>query len=248
MDSGSSMEAGSSTKRVRVGKVVGETFSIYGRHAGSLIGVAVVLFLVVGVVTAVISGPARDELSWGELLLVLLAIVIRIAAEALYTGIVVRVVEQDRGGGPRAGVGDLFSSAAPMIPVLVVMSILFGLGVGIGLILLVVPGLILLTIWAVTAPAIVVERVGALESFGRSRQLVRGHGWSVFWTIVVVWLITAVITGVLGVIGDAISGVAYGVALTIAAFVTAPIHSLAVSVIYFDLGGGRPTSGGAAGG
>ncbi len=234
------MESASPTRRLSVGAVLGETFSTYGRHVGALVGIAFILFLVVGIVTALISGPSRDELGWGELLLVLLAIVIRVAAEALYTGFVVGVVERDRGGEGGVTMGDLFSRAAPVIPALIGMSILFGLGVGIGLILLVVPGLILLTIWAVTAPAIVVERVGALESFGRSRDLVRGNGWPVFWTLVLIWLITAVVTGVLAAIGDAISGVGYGVGLTVAAFMTAPIHSLAVSVIFFDLGGGRP--------
>jgi len=233
------VEASPRTKRIHVGEVISETFSIYGRHVGALIGSAIVVFLIVGILTAVLAGPARDELSWGELLLVLLAIIIRVAAAALYTGFVVRLVEDARAGRRDVSVGRLFSSAAPAIPALIIMSILFGIGVGIGFILLVIPGLILLTIWALTAPAIVVERVGPIESFGRSRQLVRGEGWSVFWTIVVVWLITAVITGVFGLIGDAISGVMHGVALSIARFVTATIHSLAVSVMFFNLGGGR---------
>ena len=55
--------------------------------------------------------------------------------------------------------------------------------------LLIVPGLFLLTIWAVTAPAIVVERRGAIEAFGRSHELVRGEGWTVFGAIVVAFLI-----------------------------------------------------------
>ena len=49
-----------------------------------------------------------------------------------------------------------------------------GLAIGIGFVLLIVPGLFLLTIWALLAPVIVIERKGAMESFGRSRALVRG--------------------------------------------------------------------------
>jgi hypothetical protein len=233
-----SVEASARTKRIHVGEVIGETFSIYGRHFVALIGSAIILFLVVGVVTALLSGPSRDSLSFGELLLVLLAVIIRLAATALYTGFVVRLVEDARDGRRDITIGRLFSSAAPAIVPLIAMSILFGLGVGIGLILLIIPGLILLTIWAVTAPAIVVEGAGAIESFGRSRELVRGDGWSVFWTIVVVWVITAVITGVFGLIGDALEGIWYGVAISLASFVTAPIHSVAASVMFFNLGGG----------
>jgi hypothetical protein len=233
------MESSARTKRIRVGEVISETFSIYGRNIGVLIWAAVLVFLVVGVITALLAGPARDELSWGRLLLVLLAIAIRVATEAVYTGFVVKLVEDVRNGARDVSVGHLFSSAVPAIGSLIIMGILLGLAVAIGLFLLVIPGLILLTIWAVTAPAIVIEGRGALESFERSRELVRGDGWPVFWTIVVVWLITAVITGVFGLIGDAISGVGYGVAVTIAAFLTAPIHSIAVSVMFFNLGGGR---------
>jgi hypothetical protein len=234
------MEATAAVNRIRVGAVIGETFSIYGRNFVTLLGVAILIFLVVAVLAALISGPARDELSWGELLLVLLAIVLWLAGQALYTGFVVRVVEDTRGGRHRdVTLGHLLSSAAPAIVPLIVMSILYGLGVGIGLILLVIPGLYLLTIWAVTAPAIVIEGAGALQSFGRSHELVRGDGWPVFWTLVVVWLISAVISSILAAIGDAIGGVGYGVGLSLAGFVTAPIHALAVSVMFFDLGGGR---------
>ena len=57
-------------------------------------------------------------------------------------------------------------------------GILAGIAIGIGLLfLLFAPGLFLLTIWAVLAPVIVIERVGAIESFGRSRGLVRGERW-----------------------------------------------------------------------
>ncbi|HEY3190605.1 MAG TPA: hypothetical protein VGJ70_24150 [Solirubrobacteraceae bacterium] len=39
---------------------------------------------------------------------------------------------------------------------------------------------------------IVLERRGVFESFGRSRELVRGHGWSVFGTIILGILINIV--------------------------------------------------------
>lgn len=232
------MEASRATKRVRVGEVVGETFSIYGQNAAALLASAFLLFLVVGILTAILAGPSREEIGWGDALLLLLALIIRVAATALYTGFVVKVVDDSRSGNRHSTVGELYSAAAPAIPALVVLSILFGVAVAVGLFIFIIPGLILLTIWAVTAPAIVVEGCGPIESFGRSRELVRGQGWSVFWTIVVVWLITAVITFFFGLIGDAISGAMYGVMVSIAAFVTAPIQSLAHTVMFFNLGGG----------
>ena len=61
----------------------------------------------------------------------------------------------------------------PALGSLIVFAILSGIAVGIGFILLIIPGLYLMTIWSVGAPAIVAERRGALEAFGRSHDLVR---------------------------------------------------------------------------
>jgi Uncharacterised protein family (UPF0259) len=233
------VEASPGAKRIEVGRVIGETFSIYGRHFVVLFGSAILVFLIAAIASALLAGPARSDFDWGELLLVAAALVVWMIARALYTGFVVRLVQDVRDGKRDFTIGELFSSAAHAIPALIVMAIVSGFAIGIGLILLIIPGLILLTIWAVAPPAIVVERAGALESLGRSRELVRGEGWSVFGVIVVVWLISAVITGVLGAIGDAISGVGYGVGVSLASFATAPLFALASSVMFFDLGGGR---------
>jgi len=91
------------------------------------------------------------------------------------------------------------------------VSILAALGIGIGLVLLIVPGLVLLTLWSVVAPVAVIERPGVFSAFGRSRELVRGYGWPVFGTIVLVFLlviaasiVAALIGLVLGEVGRAI--------------------------------------------
>jgi hypothetical protein len=66
--------------------------------------------------------------------------------------------------------------------------------VGIGFILLIVPGLILLVRWAVVAPVTVLERPGIFAAFGRSRELVRGNGWAVFGVIMLVYLAALVVS------------------------------------------------------
>ena len=76
-------------------------------------------------------------------------------------------------------------------------SILAGLGIAFGLVFLIVPGLILLTWWALIPPSIVLENRGVFESFGRSRELVRGHAWNVFGVLIITYLLSAVISGVI---------------------------------------------------
>ena len=222
------------------GGVVGETFSIYRDNALPLLGASAVVFVVVGLV----SGLLRDEGVLGALL----ATVVSLVGYALFTGFVVRLVQDVRDGRRDQTIGDLFSSATPAIGPLIGFGILFGIAVGIGFVLLIVPGLFLLTIWCLGAPSIVAERRGVLEAFGRSRELVRGEGWSVFGALVLVLLIVIGIGIVLGIlatpIGDGETSTV--IASIISNIITAPIFAIAVSAMFFDLGGGAVPAPGAS--
>jgi hypothetical protein len=234
------MEATSAPeRRISVGDVINETFSIYGQQFMPLIGSAIVVFVVVGIIAGILQAA-------GGLILVLLASAVRLAGEALYVGFVVKLVEDVRDGRRDQTMGDLFSSVAPFILPLIAFGILFGIGVAIGLILIIVPGLILLTFWSVGAPAIVAEGAGPIQAFGRSWNLVRGNAWSVFGALIVALLIVIAIGIVLGVIATPIGNGAIVVASIISGAITAPIFALAVSVMFFDLGGGRVSEAPAA--
>lgn len=234
------MEATSTpVRRISVGNIINETFSIYGQNFLPLIGSALVVFVVVGIITGLLQ-------SSGGWVLGVIAAIVGLAGRALYTGFVVKLVEDVRDGRRDQTIGDLFSSAAPAILPLIAFGILFGIGVAIGLVLIIVPGLILLTFWSVGAPAIVAEGAGPIEAFGRSWQLVRGNAWSVFGTLVVVLLIVIAIGVVLAVIANPIGDGALVVANVISGAITAPIFALAVTVMFFDLGGGRAPEAGTA--
>jgi len=219
-------------RRLSVGDTINETFSIYGQQFGPLIGSAIVVFVVVGIVAGVLAAA-------GGVILVTLASIVQLVGRLLYVGFVVKLVEDVRDGRRDSGIGDLFSAAAPAILPLLGFSILAGIGVAIGLILIIIPGLVLLTFWSLGAPAIVAERIGVFDAFGRSWNLVRGNAWSVFGALVVVTLIWLVIGFILVAIANPIGNGAIVVANVIAGALTAPIFALAVSVMFFDLGGGR---------
>ncbi|HEX6229959.1 MAG TPA: hypothetical protein VFZ41_10920 [Solirubrobacterales bacterium] len=219
--------------RISVGDVLNETFAVYGQNWVPLIGSAIVVFLVVGLIAGLVQ-------SAGGVVLGLVAAVIRLVGYALYIGFVVRLVQDVRDGRRDQTVGDLFSAASPAILPLIAFGILFGIGVGIGFILLIVPGLILLTFWSVGAPAIVVEDEGPIGAFGRSWRLVRGDAWPVFGVLLVVFLIVLAIQFILGAIATPIGDAALVIAAIVSSAVTAPIYALAVSVMFFDLGGGAP--------
>ncbi|WP_296678476.1 hypothetical protein [Novosphingobium sp.] len=75
-----------------------------------------------------------------------------------------------------------------MVPV-IGLSILWWLGIWLGTVFLIVPGLILLSMWSVALPAQIVEGRGIIDSFGRSRELTRGNRLSIFGVLFVLFLI-----------------------------------------------------------
>lgn len=67
------------------------------------------------------------------------------------------------------------------------ITILATVATWMGFMLLIVPGLILLTVWWVVIPVAVVEGTGVMESFGRSSRLTDGNRWRVFGILCIVY-------------------------------------------------------------
>jgi hypothetical protein len=134
-------------------------------------------------------------------------------------------------------VESLLRAALPVLGPLVGAGLLAGIGIAIGLVLVIVPGLFLLTIWAVIVPVIVLERVPAMQSFGRSRELVRGSGWQVFGVIVVLFLLQIVLGSLVNAIFGAISDtfVVRSIGDLIVRILVGPLSALAAAVMYFEL-------------
>jgi hypothetical protein len=218
-------------RKLDVGGTLSQAFSIYGSQAGILLPLAFAIFLAVAILAGLLS-----SISW-----VLLPIVfaLSVIGNTLYQGMVVSLVADVQDGRRDSSIGDLVNSAAPVILPLFLAGLLAGLGIALGFVLLIVPGLILLTIWSVIAPVIVLERTGVIAAFGRSRELVRGHGWQVFGVIVSVFLIIIVARTVLGAIAVGIddSVVMRTLFDVIGSTLTAPVVALVASVLYFRLKG-----------
>ena len=222
------VERNDMNQKLDVGGTLSQIFSTYGAQAGVLLPVAFGLFVVVAIVNAIIVG---------SFILFPLGLAVSVVAGTLYQGVVVGLVKDVQDGRRDSTVGDLIDATWPVVLPLIGVAILAGIAIAIGFFLLVVPGLILLTIWAVIAPVIVVEHSGVMDSFGRSRELVRGNGWQVFGVIFVVFLISAVVGAIFGAIGAGISD-SVGMRILfnlIASTVTAPIAALAAATIYFRL-------------
>ena len=95
--------------------------------------------------------------------------------------------------GSRASVGECVSWGLRLLFPVIGIALLVTVAVGLGLLLVIVPGLILLTMWWVAVPAAVVERPGIIRSLRRSAELTKGHRWRVFAIIIIVFALSAVV-------------------------------------------------------
>lgn len=108
--------------------------------------------------------------------------------------------------GKKTGLGDALGVGVRAFFPLLGLGLLASLGMGLGFILLLVPGVILAVLWSVAAPAVVVEKRGVLESFQRSRDLTRGYRWNVFGLLVIYILLTWILGAAIGAVSVATGG------------------------------------------
>ena len=213
-----------SAVEIRPGSIIGRAFAIYKDQAATLLGAAVIVFAIQFLLALLLPNG-----------LLFIAGIAAFVVSIFYQGMVVNLVRDVQDGRRDHSMGELFSAVAPVALPLIGLAIVAGIAISIGFVLIIIPGLILLTIWAVAAPVMVIEHPGVFTALGRSRELVRGYGWQVFGTILLVALIEIAVYLVFVIIGIAFSDAIRAVLNWIAATLTAPIVALTSSVLYFAL-------------
>jgi hypothetical protein len=162
--------------------VIREAWGYYKAHWRHLVPIAFVVYAAIAIISALLTAA----LTW---LGALIAALISLVGLFWVQGALATAVEDIRDGRADMSLGETFSRVRPQLGAIVVAGVLAGLGIFLGLLLLIVPGLILITWWILIVPVIALERTSAGESFGRSRELVRGYGWNVFGVIVLTILV-----------------------------------------------------------
>ncbi len=217
--------------KLDTGRVFERIFKIYGDQFTLLIPAALVLFIPVAILNGLL-------LTSGGVFVALATTAITLIATFWYQGMVVEAVVDILDGRRDHTVGSLFSSATPFIGRLIGAGILATIIITIGFILIIIPGFIALTFLAVVAPAVVIDRAGVTQALGRSRQLVSDNAWRVFGVIVVLFLLTAVVSGIVNGIGGSISDdsfAAYAITDLIVHVVLVPLSAIAATVLYVEL-------------
>jgi hypothetical protein len=215
------------TDRLDVGAVIRRVFDIYVDQYSVLLPASAVVFVITGIVSALLVAAAPG--------LALIALLLSLIAGTLFTGMVVELVSDIQDGRRDHSAGELLRAATPVLGQLILVGIVAGVGIVIGFVLIIVPGLILITIWSVAAPVVVLERPGVFAALSRSRELVRGNGWQVFGVIFVLFFLVIIVSAAIEVAADSAGTGAGIVARVIVGILTGPISALAAAVLYFDL-------------
>ncbi len=160
----------------------------------------------------------------------------------------VKAVQDVRDGRVDLSFCDTLRAALPYLLPVAGASILAAIGITIGFILIIMPGLILLTFWSLIVPSIVLGGVPAMSSFGQSWRTVRGYAWHVFGTLVLVFLIYVAFEIVLSLIFAVLPGSARGfIASIVSGTLVAPFFAIVVSLVYYRLTAAHQNQGPPAG-
>jgi hypothetical protein len=224
--------------KLDIGRVIGQTFSVIGRQPVTILGLSLLL---AGLPAAVTLYYMRDTLAAGAAgalgqfttpfywirILIGLFIGAFLAACLFY-------IAFSEVSGRKVGVGEIASNGAKLFLPLFAVNLLSAIAICFGLILLIIPGLMLAAAWCVAGPALVGERVGITQAFGRSAELTRDNRWRIVGLVLIFFLVVVIIQAVLGAVGLAFSGI--GVVLSPARIVVAVIYSgIQTALIYTGL-------------
>lgn len=215
------------SQRLDVGGVIRRVFRIYVDQAPVLMPAAAAVFACTGILAGVLAAASPS--------LALVSLLIILVATVLFTGMVVELVADVQDGRRDASAAQLVRAVTPVAVQLIFVGFVAAVAIVIGFVLVIVPGLVLLTIWAVAAPVVVLERPPGLQALGRSRELVRGNGWQVFVVIVLLYVVVVGASSALQLAAES-AGTAAGIVVRVVVGVlTAPLSALAAAVLYFDL-------------
>jgi hypothetical protein len=172
-------------ERFSVGNVLGSGFKIWAKNIVPFLFITIILYspLLLWGVSTVQGEPGMDQLQrviqfsrFSPAVVTLLNVFV---AAALTYGVVMELQGQRASLGACIGTG--FKRFFPALGV----GICAALAAGVGLILLIIPGVVVLCTLYVATPASVIEKPGLRGALNRSAELTRGHRGGIFGLVLI---------------------------------------------------------------
>ena len=211
-------------------EIIDTSFRFYREHFGDLLVLCALLLVPPVLVAALTPQPV-------QLVVQLIGNLMFLVCQGAIAVLVAAALEQDRA----LSAGEVLRALGDRAGSVIVVSIMAGILIMLGTILLVIPG-ILIAVWTVVAtPVAAIEGLKNSAALGRSRSLARGQFWHVLGTMFLVWLIVLVLVLggalVLGIVFGTV-GMPSGLTQMLSGLLMVPLFPLigvATSLLYYDL-------------
>ena len=212
-----------------IGEVLQEGWALYTRLFGRSVVVAGLIFLVVSLADALASTSATYATG-------IVSLVLALIGGLLVQGALVEVVRDIHDGRPPAQATAYYQRTRSRLGTLLGTAILYGLGVLVGFLLLIVPGLVAVARWSLIVPLVIIEKLGWRAAFARSNELVKGRTGQVLGLIVITNVLTAVGTLVLRAAFSSLPPFWSGwIGGTVAGAIVVPFEAYVLTVLYYRL-------------
>ena len=246
-------------RKMEVADILDTAIRLYRHNFLLFLGIVAVVQLVVMAANMVVLwfvlGPTMtpgpgEQIPWDALARLLpLGLVLLASVFALYSlseGALAFAVSETY-LGRRISFAEAYRRVWPLVWRLLLTMILVTLAVGAGTVFCLVPGIILAVWFATTTPIVAVERSSGVAAMSRSHHLVAGHGWRVFGTLLLLYLIVSVATYSLAVppylvvillLGERSPLLAQGALQAISAvtnIIVQPVFMIGIVLVYYDL-------------
>jgi hypothetical protein len=231
-----------------VGEILDTALAVYRRHAFALWQIVAVVVALPAALNGALAVAQRQVHDSGGsqgsiLLLVLLVQVVSLFAMFLATAAAYRLVADAYLGRPIDPAASLRFGLRRVGSVMLV-SLLAGLGIFCGLILLVVPGLYLAVAWSIAIPVLLGENLRGRAALARSRSLVRSRFWQTAGVLFLSFLLAGIVAAVIALIVSAIASSSgndtvlffdQGASSLVADTLVLPFQVAVTTVLYIDL-------------
>jgi hypothetical protein len=172
------------------GDLLKRSWQIYKERISVLLGIMILPVFVVLFATLLLIGIKQLfqlSLVWllGIIILALSAIIL-----ILWSGVALLYVVKEREA--KIGLKESFTKARPKIISYLWISLLAGFITLIGFLLFIIPGIIFAVWFSLAVYILVAEDLTGMKALSRSKQLVSGFWWKVFWRFLIIGLIAII--------------------------------------------------------
>jgi hypothetical protein len=221
---------------LRVGSIINRSGAVLSRHFLTFFIVTLIAYSPALLIASVqTTEPIEPSEALSQALWALLGVLLLMVLSTLSYAIILHATFQDMRRRPVRLAESLNVGLSRFLP-LIGLAFVAGFLIVLGLILLIIPGLILYTMWFVGLPACVVERLGPWTSLRRSRELTKGHRWKLFALALVIPVVNGGISKVIVVVLTALAGPIVGLTgQLIWTGIAAAFTGVVFTVTYYEL-------------